>query len=172
MCIMHGRGSLHMVCFAILGIRACDNSGKSANISGQNLSTLISWKILPVIRISTYRALFLFVSFQFYQPQRSFTREEIASIVKDTIRTIGWYIFLEGFLHFVYATAFTQEPRIFTSLSKWALCGVMYSMLQIFLLKYKVFYLGAGLFARMDGVAVPLPPRCVSTLYLFTDMWK
>lgn len=119
----------------------------------------------PVITFDTFQK-------TFYQPQRSFTREEITSIVKDTIRTIGWYIFLEGFLHFVYATAFTQEPRIFTSLSKWALCGVMYSMLQIFLLKYKVFYLGAGLFARMDGVAVPLPPRCVSTLYLFTDMWK
>ena len=92
--------------------------------------------------------------------------------MKDVIRTVWWYIFLEGFLHFVYATAFTQEPEIFKSLSNWALCGILYSMLQIFLVKYKVFYLGAGLFARMDGVTVPLPPRCVSTLYLFSDMWK
>lgn len=119
----------------------------------------------PVITFETFQK-------TFYQPHRHFSREEIISLVKDVIRTVWWYIFLEGFLHFVYATAFTQEPEIFKSLSNWALCGILYSMLQIFLVKYKVFYLGAGLFARMDGVTVPLPPRCVSTLYLFSDMWK
>ena len=119
-----------------------------------------------------WRLKLTFYSFQFYQPHWHFSREEIISLVKDVIRTVWWYIFLEGFLHFVYATAFTQEPEIFKSLSNWALCGILYSMLQIFLVKYKVFYLGAGLFARMDGVTVPLPPRCVSTLYLFSDMWK
>ncbi|KAK2568690.1 Protein-cysteine N-palmitoyltransferase HHAT [Acropora cervicornis] len=119
----------------------------------------------PVITFETFQN-------TFYQPHRHFSREEIISLVKDVIRTVWWYIFLEGFLHFVYATAFTQEPEIFKSLSNWALCGILYSMLQIFLVKYKVFYLGAGLFARMDGVTVPLPPRCVSTLYLFSDMWK
>lgn len=119
----------------------------------------------PVITFDTFQK-------TFYQPYKSFTREEIKQLLKDTARTIWWYIFLEGYLHFVYSTAITQDPNIFTSLSNWALAGVMYSQLNIFLVKYKVFYLCTGLLARMDGVRPPLPPRCISTLYLFTDMWK
>lgn len=108
----------------------------------------------------------------FYQPYKSFTRDEIKSLLQDTVRTIWWYIFLEIYLHFFYSTAITLDPRIFSSLSNWAIAGIMYSQLNIFLVKYKVFYIGAGVFARIDGVSAPLPPRCVTTLYLFSDMWK
>lgn len=72
----------------------------------------------------------------------------------------------------MYSTAFTNDPSIFSTLSNWTLTGVMYSQLQIFLVKYKVFYRCTGVLARVDRVEVPLPPRCVTTLYLFTDMWK
>ena len=116
--------------------------------------------------------LLLFDFFQFYQPYKSFTRDEIKSLLQDTVRTIWWYIFLEIYLHFFYSTAITLDPRIFSSLSNWAIAGIMYSQLNIFLVKYKVFYIGAGVFARIDGVSAPLPPRCVTTLYLFSDMWK
>ncbi|KAJ7365379.1 hypothetical protein OS493_005486 [Desmophyllum pertusum] len=107
-----------------------------------------------------------------YQPYKSFSSEEIKSLLWDTARTLWWYFFLEGYLHFVYSTALTQDSSLFSSLSNWALTGVMYSQLQIFLIKYKVFYRCTGVLARVDGVEVPLPPRCVTTLYLFTDMWK
>ncbi|XP_078350071.1 protein-cysteine N-palmitoyltransferase HHAT-like [Oculina patagonica] len=119
----------------------------------------------PVVTFDTFQK-------TFYQPFKSFSSEEIKSLLKDTARTLWWYFFLEGYLHFFYSTAFTQDPSLFTSLSNWALTGIMYSQLNIFLLKYKVFYCCTGVLARVDRVEVPLPPRCVTTLWLFTDMWK
>lgn len=119
----------------------------------------------PVVTFDTFQK-------TFYQPYKPFSREEIKSLIWDSARTLWWYFFLEGYLHFIYSTAFTNDPSIFSTLSNWTLTGVMYSQLQIFLVKYKVFYRCTGVLARVDRVEVPLPPRCVTTLYLFTDMWK
>ncbi|XP_020603569.1 protein-cysteine N-palmitoyltransferase HHAT-like [Orbicella faveolata] len=119
----------------------------------------------PVVTFDTFQK-------TFYQPYKPFSKEEIKSLIWDSTRTLWWYFFLEGYLHFIYSTAFTHDPSIFSTLSNWALTGIMYSQLQIFLVKYKVFYRCTGVLARVDRVEVPLPPRCVTTLYLFTDMWK
>lgn len=137
-----------------------------------SIKPLLHFENSVVLFIKSRINLLLFDFFQFYQPYKSFTRDEIKSLLQDTVRTIWWYIFLEIYLHFFYSTAITLDPRIFSSLSNWAIAGIMYSQLNIFLVKYKVFYMGAGVFARIDGVSAPLPPRCVTTLYLFSDMWK
>lgn len=119
----------------------------------------------PVVDFDTFQR-------TFYQPYRPFTREEVKSLLWGTARTLFWYFFLECYLHFIYSTAFTQDPRLFSALDNWALCGIMYSQLHIFLVKYKVFYRCTTLLAEVDRIEVPLLPRCVTTLYLFTDMWK
>ena len=102
----------------------------------------------------------------------AFTRPVVASLVWNSLTTLGWACFLELYLQFCYSSAISRDPVIFTALSTWTLTGVMYSQLNIFLIKYVVFYRGAGVFASLDGVEAPKAPRCVSTLYLFGDMWR
>lgn len=119
----------------------------------------------PVVNFDTFQK-------TFYQPYKPFTSDEIKSLLWDTARTLWWYFFLEGYLHFIYSTALTHDPRLFSALSNWALTGIMYSQLNIFLVKYKVFYRCTTLLAQVDKIDVPLSPRCVTTLYLITDMWK
>ncbi|EDO38150.1 predicted protein [Nematostella vectensis] len=109
---------------------------------------------------------------QFHQPVQLLTKPELLTILWDAIRTLWWYIFLEVYLHYMYSAALVREAPVFKGLSAWTITGIMYSQLNIFLTKYVVLYLLSGLFARLDHLDPPGAPRCVSTLYLFGDMWR
>ena len=112
----------------------------------------------------------MFVQFHSYTGQ--FTKEEFRLLAWDAVRTLLWYIALEVSFHFVYSSAVSREPQVYMYLSAWALSGFVYWNLHIFLVKYVVFYCCTALMTRPDGLDPPKPPRCVSTLYLFTDMWR
>ncbi|XP_031557800.1 protein-cysteine N-palmitoyltransferase HHAT-like [Actinia tenebrosa] len=109
---------------------------------------------------------------EFYQPPRPFTKEEILSLIWDSLRTLWWYICFEVYLHYVYSSAIVHEPPVFMDLSNWSLAALFYSQLHIFLTKYVVLYQLSRIFARLDRLDPPQIPRCVSSLYTFTDMWR
>lgn len=118
--------------------------------------------------------LFLFLTpfLQFYSYTGQISNEEFWSNIRDSVKFLLWYIVLEASLHFVYSSAVSKEPQVYMHMSSWALCGLIYWTLIQFLLKYIVFYGSTAVLMRFDGIDPPKPPRCVSTFYLFTDMWR
>lgn len=100
------------------------------------------------------------------------TGEKYVGIVKDLIKCLVQALLLEIFLHFFYANAISFDEDLLRTLSPLESCGVCWILLNIFCVKYYIFYRFNGLFAKIDGIEPPGPPKCIASLYTFVDMWR
>lgn len=96
----------------------------------------------------------------------------ILEFIWDVLKTLWWCVFLEFGYHYMYITSLARDPYIIDKFSPWMATGLMYTLVLLFSIKYVIFYRFAGMFARLDGIHPPGIPKCVLSLYLFTDMWK
>ncbi|MBN3312835.1 HHAT palmitoyltransferase, partial [Atractosteus spatula] len=64
-------------------------------------------------------------------------------------------------------------PGLMTdSESEWKICGLALAQVLFFYVKYLVLFGVPSLVVRLDGIESPKLPRCVSTMYSFTGMWR
>lgn len=75
-------------------------------------------------------------------------------------------------MHFIYCNAFQYYPDDVAKLNAWAFYGMGYCMGQYFHNKYVVFYGLYGEIGRGDDIDVPLPPKCIGRIHLYSEMWK
>ena len=105
----------------------------------------------------------------FYKTPKDFP---IKIVLKDALLTAFNIIALEVFLHFVYANTLCRYHDILSEMSVTESIAMFWIHLHIFNIKYFIFYRFSGIFAKIEGVEPPGPPKCIASLYTFVDMWR
>ncbi|XP_018327825.1 protein-cysteine N-palmitoyltransferase Rasp isoform X2 [Agrilus planipennis] len=99
-------------------------------------------------------------------------RTRLLILAKDLLRVAWWCLFTHLSLYFLYASAFSLNPKLVKKFNSWALYGYGYWMGQFFHLKYVVFYGFSTSIAKFENVPVPPLPKCIGRIHLYSDMWK
>jgi len=94
------------------------------------------------------------------------------NIVKDSLRIAFWTLFIEITLHYFYFSALMSDPGVMNSLPRWALVGVGYCCGQFFMVKYVVIFGLPKVMTEFDQIKLVDRPKCISRIYLYSDMWK
>ena len=105
----------------------------------------------------------------FYTKPKDFP---IKTVLRDTLLTIFNIITLEVFFHLVYANTLCMYYNILEKMSVPEAISMFWIHLHIFNIKYFIFYRFSGIFAKLEGVEPPGPPKCIASLYTFVDMWR
>ncbi|XP_066920657.1 protein-cysteine N-palmitoyltransferase HHAT-like [Clytia hemisphaerica] len=104
-----------------------------------------------------------------YQTARQYS---ITEITKDVVYTLANIFALEIFFHFIYANTLCVYHDILQEMTVFDAISLFWIHLHIFNIKYFIFYRFSGIFAKVDGVEPPGPPKCIASLYTFVDMWR
>ena len=96
----------------------------------------------------------------------------ITEIIKDAVNTLANIIALEIFFHLIYANTLCVYHDILQQMTVLDAISLFWIHLHIFNIKYFIFYRFSGLFAKIDGIEPPGPPKCIASLYTFVDMWR
>ena len=116
----------------------------------------------PVISFDTFYQ-------DFYKTPKDYPIKEI---VRDLVKTALNVFALELFYHIVYASTLCRYHDILNVMSVAEAISMFWIHLHIFNIKYFIFYRFSGIFAKVDGVEPPGPPKCIASLYTFVDMWR
>lgn len=114
----------------------------------------------------------LFLSFQFEKPAEKWTIVKLKGVVLDTCRVVFWVIFTEVTLHYMYFSAMLFDSNLMSSTSLWTLSGIGYLHGQFFMVKYVSMFGIPRNIASLDNIDAPLGPKCISRIYMYSDMWK
>ena len=98
--------------------------------------------------------------------------ERLASLGLNFLRYVLWAFFNEFILHFMYFNALQHNFTVLRTVSLFTLAGLGYSHGQFFMLKYHVMFGLPASVARLDNLDPPRGPKCISYIYLYSDMWK
>ncbi|XP_045178562.2 protein-cysteine N-palmitoyltransferase HHAT-like [Mercenaria mercenaria] len=88
------------------------------------------------------------------------------------LRFFFWAMFNEFLLHFLYFNALQNNTMVLKSVSLFTLMGIGYLHGQFFMVKYLVMFGLPGTIAKFDYLNPPDGPKCISYIYLYSDMWK
>ncbi|XP_072565545.1 protein-cysteine N-palmitoyltransferase HHAT isoform X1 [Paramormyrops kingsleyae] len=93
-------------------------------------------------------------------------------LLRSAGRILAWWLLAETLVHLMYMHAIQNNETYLQILPPWALGGLALALVQFFYVKYLVLFGLPALLARLDGLEPPPLPRCVSTMYSFTGMWR
>jgi len=96
----------------------------------------------------------------------------LCEILMDALKTLANFLTLEVFLRFVYAHALSIYHWILEEMTPVEAIAMFWIHLHIFNIKYFIFYRFSGVFAKLDGIEPPGPPKCIASLYTYVDMWR
>uniref|UniRef100_A0A8C3WEP6 Hedgehog acyltransferase n=1 Tax=Catagonus wagneri TaxID=51154 RepID=A0A8C3WEP6_9CETA len=82
-----------------------------------------------------------------------------------------WWL-VELMVHLMYTHAICSSVPLLSTVSCWTLGGLALAQVLFFYVKYLVLFGVPALLMRLDGLTPPPPPRCVSTMFSFTGMWR
>nr|KAF6413300.1 hedgehog acyltransferase [Molossus molossus] len=82
-----------------------------------------------------------------------------------------WYL-AELMVHLMYMHAIYSSAPLLSAVSCWTLGGLALAQVLFFYVKYLVLFGIPALLMRLDGLTPPPLPRCVSTMFSFTGMWR
>ncbi|XP_053403137.1 protein-cysteine N-palmitoyltransferase HHAT-like [Mercenaria mercenaria] len=88
------------------------------------------------------------------------------------LRFCFWAMFHEFLLHFLYFNALQNNTMVLKSVSRFTLMGIGYLHGQFFMVRYLVMFGLPGTIANFDYLNPPDGPKCISYIYLYSDMWK
>lgn len=94
------------------------------------------------------------------------------TLVFHVVRFCFWAAFNEFILHFLYFNALQHNHTALQSVSLFTLAGIGYLHGQFFMIKYLVMFGLPGTIAKFDYLEPPDGPKCISYIYLYSDMWK
>ena len=83
-----------------------------------------------------------------------------------------WACAFEIIIHFFYASALLNNIDAMRVMPLWAVAGAGYLQGQLFMVKYFVVFGGFCTLAQLDQLHTPGPPRCISYIYRYSQMWK
>lgn len=96
----------------------------------------------------------------------------LREIGQDALTCFVYAVVLDISYYFVYAPALAQHDFILEDITQIEAMCMCWVHIMYFCVKYYVFYRFAGIFVKLGGLVSPGPPKCVSSLYTFVDMWR
>jgi len=78
----------------------------------------------------------------------------------------------ETTIHFFYPSALLDDFKAMSQMPLWSMAGVGYLQGQLFMVKYFVIFGGFCALSQLDQIQTPGPPRCISYIYRYSQMWK
>ncbi|XP_004578733.2 protein-cysteine N-palmitoyltransferase HHAT [Ochotona princeps] len=87
-------------------------------------------------------------------------------------RLLCWWVLAELMAHLMYMHAIYSSIPLLETVSCWTLGGLALAHVLFFYVKYLVLFGVPALLMRLDGLTPPPLPRCVSTMFSFTGMWR
>ncbi|XP_073409500.1 protein-cysteine N-palmitoyltransferase HHAT isoform X4 [Dendrobates tinctorius] len=93
-------------------------------------------------------------------------------LLTDVCRLAVWWLLAELMIHLMYMHAMYSSYDILEDVSYWTLGGLALAQVLFFYVKYLVLYGFPALIVQLDGMSAPALPRCVSTMYSFTGIWR
>ena len=96
----------------------------------------------------------------------------VLSLTLHLVRFIFWTYFIEFMLHFMYFNAIQNSFEVLQRVPLFTLAGLGYCHGQFFMMKYLVMFGYPGTIAKFDNLEPPDPPKCITYIYLYSDMWK
>ncbi|XP_057327716.1 protein-cysteine N-palmitoyltransferase HHAT-like [Microplitis mediator] len=105
-------------------------------------------------------------------PNDKWTLRRVATTCFNLLRFIFWLLFTEFSMHFLYITAFKYQARAVESFNSWTFYGFGYLVGQYFYCKYLIVYGLAGELTRADDINAPPPPKCISAIPLYSELWR
>ncbi|KAG8185414.1 hypothetical protein JTE90_018634 [Oedothorax gibbosus] len=85
---------------------------------------------------------------------------------------LSYYFVYEFLLHFMYSSSISYYPEIVANFDRWSLCGLGYALPMMFYLKYFILFGIAGSLSRFEGITLPPPPKCFTTSYLASFLYR
>ncbi|XP_063159176.1 protein-cysteine N-palmitoyltransferase HHAT isoform X3 [Candoia aspera] len=99
-------------------------------------------------------------------------KSSLSLFIWGAIRILIWWWLAELMIHFMYMHAIYSSLSHLEAVTYWTLGGLALAQVLFFYVKYLVLFGVPALVVRMDGLKPPDLPRCVSTMYSFSGMWR
>ena len=95
-----------------------------------------------------------------------------SSAMPSVARVLFWSFFMEFVTHYLYAVALLRRPDLLQSVDQFTQFSLGYYTGQLYMVKYLVMYSLPAAIAKLDDLDPPGVPKCISRIYLYSDMWK
>ena len=154
------------------------NSNNDSNINNSNYNTtnVRNASLLHFTHYTFYVPLFfngpLLTYDLFNVPLEERNKIDVYDISRATLTSLLYACGLHLFFSIVFTTAIATYSHILLHITPFESVIVMWMLIQVFYMKYVVFYRSSGVFVKMDGLVPPEGPRCITSLYTFTHMWR
>lgn len=110
--------------------------------------------------------------FQINKAPPPWSKLKIVSLLLNAARIVFWAIFSEFVLHYLYFNSVQQDTLLMEQIPLWSLAGIGYCHGQFFMVKFLVITGVPGILAKTDHLEPPKAPRCISWVYLYSQMWR
>ncbi|XP_048213230.1 protein-cysteine N-palmitoyltransferase HHAT isoform X2 [Perognathus longimembris pacificus] len=133
-------------------------------------SLLLSW-LCSLLLLSTLRLQGV-EEVKMQQPELCSVKDSLFMLARGLGRLLCWWGLAELMVHLMYMHAIYSSIPLLGAVSCWTLGGLALAQVLFFYVKYLVLFGIPALLMRLDGLKPPPLPRCVSTMFSFTGMWR
>ncbi|XP_004641263.1 protein-cysteine N-palmitoyltransferase HHAT isoform X1 [Octodon degus] len=109
---------------------------------------------------------------QMQQPELCSLKDSLCILAQGLGRLLCWWTLAELMVHLLYMHAIYGSTLLLQDVNCWTLGGLALAQVLFFYVKYLVLFGVPALLMRLDGLHPPPLPRCVSTMFSFTGMWR
>ncbi|XP_055439044.1 protein-cysteine N-palmitoyltransferase HHAT isoform X4 [Bubalus kerabau] len=109
---------------------------------------------------------------QMQHQEQSSPKTSLSILALGLGRLLFYWWLAELMVHLMYMHAIYSSASLLRAVSSWALGGLALAQVLFFYVKYLVLFGVPALLMRLDGLRPPPLPRCVSTMFSFTGMWR
>ncbi|XP_070624746.1 protein-cysteine N-palmitoyltransferase HHAT isoform X1 [Bos indicus] len=109
---------------------------------------------------------------QMQQQEQSSPKTSLSILALGLGRLLFYWWLAELMVHLMYMHAIYSSASLLRAVSSWTLGGLALAQVLFFYVKYLVLFGVPALLMRLDGLRPPPLPRCVSTMFSFTGMWR
>eukprot|EP00074_Homo_sapiens_P062277 XP_011508041.1 protein-cysteine N-palmitoyltransferase HHAT isoform X6 [Homo sapiens] len=109
---------------------------------------------------------------QMQQQEHDSLKASLCVLALGLGRLLCWWWLAELMAHLMYMHAIYSSIPLLETVSCWTLGGLALAQVLFFYVKYLVLFGVPALLMRLDGLTPPALPRCVSTMFSFTGMWR
>ncbi|XP_039319381.2 protein-cysteine N-palmitoyltransferase HHAT isoform X7 [Saimiri boliviensis] len=109
---------------------------------------------------------------QMQQQEHDSLKASLCVLALGLGRLLFWWWLAELMAHLMYMHAIYSSIPLLGTVSCWTLGGLALAQVLFFYVKYLVLFGVPALLMRLDGLTPPALPRCVSTMFSFTGMWR
>ncbi|XP_077013845.1 protein-cysteine N-palmitoyltransferase HHAT isoform X9 [Tamandua tetradactyla] len=129
----------------------------------------LAWLLLGHVLVSQMAKL---LAMKMQRPELGSLKASMCTLAVGLGRLLCWWWLAELMAHLMYMHAICSSAPLLGTVSCWTLGGLALAHVLFFYVKYLVLFGVPALLMRLDGLTPPPLPRCVSTMFSFTGMWR